>query len=99
MRTAALFSLALVLVPSTVEAAWATRVLGGRSTQVYVPASSSPHGRRSLLVALHGCAQGTTPLQSAAGLADTAEALGMVVALPAKGGYPGCWEYFAAAPS
>jgi len=66
---------------------------------VYVPATNSPHGGRSLLVVLHGCAQGNTPLQGAGGFAETAEALGMVIALPAKGGFPGCWEYFSPSPS
>ncbi|MBC8067267.1 MAG: PHB depolymerase family esterase [Deltaproteobacteria bacterium] len=91
-------ALGVLLAPQLVHAAWETRELAGTSVELYTPAGVSPIGDgRGLLVGLHGCAQTATVLRDHAGLEGTAEALGVVIALPLVpdgGVIAGCWDYY-----
>lgn len=75
---------------------WDSKSIGGLSTSVYVPATSSPIGEgRALLIVLHGCTQANTAFQTA-NLDKAAEEYGMVIAVPdaaEKKGY-NCWGYW-----
>lgn len=89
---------ALAGAPAVARAEWETRDLGGTSTHVYTPASSSPIGRgRALLVVLHGCSQLASTLRDHGNFEAAAEGFGFVIALPSVPGggvLAGCWNYY-----
>lgn len=71
---------ALAGAPAVARAEWETRDLGGTSTHVYTPASSSPIGRgRALLVVLHGCSQLASTLRDHGNFEGAAEGFGFVI--------------------
>lgn len=92
---------ALLAAPS-VDAGWnsAEEPLFEHPTWIYIPSSTMPNGKRALLLALHGCAQTHTELKDWGNLVSTADAKGVVLALPSVGsqvwsGNPSakCWDY------
>lgn len=87
-----------VLVPAHARAGWTAQTLAGTAVEVYTPESASPTGDgRALFVILHGCGQTAAVLRTYGNLEATAEALGLVVALPdvPNGGVlAGCWDYY-----
>jgi poly(3-hydroxybutyrate) depolymerase len=96
----AMFTLALVLVPTLAHAAWETKQLATMSVEVYTPASASPIGDgHGLLVALHGCSQTGSQLRQYGNFEAAAEDFGLVIALPTVPGggvVAGCWNYYGA---
>ncbi|MFL0798157.1 MAG: PHB depolymerase family esterase [Cellvibrionaceae bacterium] len=100
MRFGAL-ALACLGLSSVAEAGWQSEtVIGGKlNTILYVPTTAPAlAGKRALMVSLHGCAQGNDDYQSGANWQATADAYGMVVALPdaSKEGTYGslrCWNF------
>ncbi|GAB3161238.1 hypothetical protein GCM10027059_10910 [Myceligenerans halotolerans] len=77
---------------------WSSRTAGGMTTQLYVPSSAPaiPAGR-ALTINLHGCVQTSSDLRSGGNWESTADAYGMVVAVPAApdgGVIAGCWDYY-----
>ncbi len=66
--------------------------------QLYLPDSAPPVGeRRALMVGLHGCRQDAELMRARANWAPTADAFGLVVALPTVpdgGKIAGCWDYY-----
>lgn len=81
------------------QGAWETRTSGEITVHVYAPAAAAPEAGRPLLVALHGCSQSASTLRDEGGFEDTAEAHGMVVAVPRVPGggvIAGCWDYYGA---
>lgn len=77
---------------------WSTRTTAGMSTHVYLPESEPalPAGR-ALMINLHGCIQTATDLREGGNWTSTADAYGMVVAIPdaPNGGVLlGCWDYY-----
>ncbi|MBL0884917.1 extracellular catalytic domain type 1 short-chain-length polyhydroxyalkanoate depolymerase [Myceligenerans indicum] len=77
---------------------WSSRSAGGMTTELYMPTSAPaiPAGR-ALMVNLHGCVQTSSDLRSGGNWESTADAYGMVVAVPAvpNGGViAGCWDYY-----
>ncbi len=75
---------------------WDSKSIGGLSTSVYVPATSSPVGEgKSLLIVLHGCLQSNTAFKTA-NLDKAAEEYGMVIAAPYAAEKKGmsCWGYW-----
>ncbi|MES2296158.1 MAG: PHB depolymerase family esterase [Pseudomonadota bacterium] len=97
------FALALLLLPTLpARAAWNAQAdtVRAHRTWIYTPASTLAGGRRGLLIVLHGCVQGIDELKQFGGFEAGAQALGMVVALPAvgqrvwQGSVAGqCWDY------
>ena len=87
-----------IAAPGIAAAQWQTISTLEMSAQVYVPEAQSEVGSgRALLVGLHGCVQSAADLQSRANLEASAEALGVVVALPDVpfgGVIAGCWDYY-----
>ncbi|MFL0809029.1 MAG: PHB depolymerase family esterase [Agarilytica sp.] len=76
-------------------------VVGGKLyTHIYVP-NTAPviNGRRALMVSMHGCGQTNSDFKQGANWPSTADAYGMVVALPQASGeglYGGlleCWNF------
>jgi poly(hydroxyalkanoate) depolymerase family esterase len=103
-RMAKISLVAILLTLSfTASAAWKQEAVGGFSTvHIYTPVNSqSPIGKgRSLMVVLHGCAQGSVEFKTAK-LEAAAEEYGMVIALPEaqyKEGFS-CWGYWNATKS
>lgn len=101
--TVSLVSLVLALgglgFAGEARAGWEMRNAGGMSVHVYTPASESPLGGHALLVALHGCTQTATQLKDLGNFEESADAFGMVVALPdvpGGGVLAGCWNYYGA---
>jgi poly(3-hydroxybutyrate) depolymerase len=69
-------------------------------TWIYTPSTAMPDDKHSLLIVLHGCAQTHTEIKTFGNLVPTAEANGVVVAVPFVGDefFPGsplakCWDY------
>jgi poly(3-hydroxybutyrate) depolymerase len=68
-------------------------------TWIYTPSTALPDGRHPLLIVLHGCAQTHTEIKNFGNLVPSAEANGIVVAVPFVGneffGSPlqMCWDY------
>ncbi|MCP4117528.1 MAG: PHB depolymerase family esterase [Desulfobacteraceae bacterium] len=93
-----ILSVVLLICTGVVNAGtWQRESAGGFSeVYIYSPESVSPIGSgRSLLIALHGCAQTNEDMKGAIWEAAS-EAYGMVVALPEamhKEGF-GCWGYW-----
>lgn len=77
---------------------WTARTAGGMTTQLYVPSTAATLGTgRALMVNLHGCVQTSAALRDGGNWAATADARGMVVAIPAApngGVLLGCWDYY-----
>lgn len=77
---------------------WSARTAGGMTTQLYVPSTAPTLGTgRALMVNLHGCVQTSAALRDGGNWAATADARGMVVAIPAApngGVLLGCWDYY-----
>ncbi|WP_206443570.1 PHB depolymerase family esterase [Nocardioides turkmenicus] len=77
---------------------WTARTAGGMTTQLYVPSSAPMLGTgRALMVNLHGCVQTSANLRDGGNWTATADARGMVVAIPAApngGVLLGCWDYY-----
>jgi poly(3-hydroxybutyrate) depolymerase len=82
-------------------AAWNSSQEGifNHPTWIYTPSSTLSSGKRGLLVVLHGCAQTNSDLKTFGNLVPTAEAKGLVMAVPSVGSnYWGtdaqrCWDY------
>lgn len=71
-------------------------------TWIYTPSTALPNGKHPLLFVLHGCMQTHTELKNFGNLVPTAEANGVVLAVPSVGSEafgPGCWDYDRAADS
>jgi len=65
-------------------------------TWIYTPSRAMPDGKHPLLVVLHGCDQTHDQIKTFGNLVPTAEANGIVVAVPSVGNEffgPGCWDY------
>ena len=66
---------------------------------IYTPSTAMPNGKHPFLIVLHGCAQTHTEIKEVGNLVPTAEANGVVVAVPFVGskffGTPQqkCWDY------
>ncbi|QIX26294.1 PHB depolymerase family esterase [Nocardioides sp. JQ2195] len=77
---------------------WSTETVAGMQVQLYVPSTAPARpGGRALMVNLHGCAQAATDLKNAGNWTATADAYGMVVAIPSApdgGVLFGCWDYY-----
>lgn len=77
---------------------WSTATIAGMNVRLYVPTSEPAAGTgRALMVNLHGCAQNSADLQEHGNWAASAEAHGMIVALPDApdgGVIMGCWDYY-----
>lgn len=76
--------------------AWKTERIGGLSTSLYTPDTTSPVGEgKSLLIVLHGCIQPTSNFKTA-NLDKAAEEYGMVIAVPDAADKAGmsCWGYW-----
>ena len=54
-------------------------------TWIYTPSTAMPDGKHPLLIVLHGCAQTHTEIKNFGNLVPTAEANGIVVAVPSVG--------------
>lgn len=97
-RLGARFVLATALLPATAAAAWESKTAGGMNTHVYTPATVSKIGDgRALMIVLHGCTQTAQHLRDHGNFEPTAEAFGVVVAVPdvPDGGViAGCWDYY-----
>jgi poly(hydroxyalkanoate) depolymerase family esterase len=68
----------------------------GHPTWIFTPSTARSDGKRSLLIALHGCDQSHTQLKEFGNLTPAAEANGTVIAVPSVGSKafgPGCWDY------
>jgi poly(3-hydroxybutyrate) depolymerase len=93
---------AVAVAPAETSAAaagtWSARTAGGMTTQLYVPSTAPTLGTgRALMVNLHGCVQTSAALRDGGNWAATADARGMVVAIPAApngGVLLGCWDYY-----
>lgn len=79
-------------------AAWTSEAIAGTTVELYTPAGVSSVGDgRALMVVLHGCTQEAAALREHGNLAATADALGVVMAVPAVPGggvVAGCWDYY-----
>src|SRR4051812_26685920 len=77
---------------------WSSTTIGNMNVQLYVPDTPPPKsGKRALMVSLHGCLQKNTDFKMLGNWDATADAFGMVVALPLVpngGKILGCWDYF-----
>jgi poly(3-hydroxybutyrate) depolymerase len=65
-------------------------------TWIYTPSTAMPDGKHPLLIVLHGCAQTHTEIKNFGNLVPTAEANGIVVAVPSVGSESvslQCWDY------
>lgn len=84
--------------PAAAAGAWTARTAGGMTTQLYVPSTAPTLGTgRALMVNLHGCVQTSANLRDGGNWTATADARGMVVAIPAApngGVLLGCWDYY-----
>lgn len=92
--------LALAFVSGAASAGWnsSPETIAGHPTWIYTPSTAMPDGKHPLLVVLHGCDQSHTQLKQFGNLVSTAEANGLVVAVPfvgakAFGGDLKCWDY------
>jgi len=89
---------ALLAWPGLAFAEWTSVTTLQTSARVYVPQTHSPIGvGRGLLVGLHGCLQTASDLEMLGNLETSAEALGVVLALPDApfgGVIAGCWDYY-----
>ncbi|CAN5427952.1 hypothetical protein BH11ACT8_BH11ACT8_29040 [soil metagenome] len=78
--------------------AWTSETLAGMNVRIYVPTSAPAIADgRALMVNLHGCIQTNADLASGGNWQATADAYGMVVAIPAApngGVVAGCWDYY-----
>ncbi|WP_341240891.1 PHB depolymerase family esterase, partial [uncultured Nocardioides sp.] len=77
---------------------WTSETIAGMNVRLYVPTTAPAIADgRALMVNLHGCVQTNTDLQTAGNWQATADAYGMVVAVPAApngGVIAGCWDYY-----
>jgi poly(3-hydroxybutyrate) depolymerase len=91
-------AIAAFLFAPTAHAQWETRTVGGMDSRIYTPASTSPIGDgHALMIVLHGCSQSADQLQDHGNFEATADAFGMVIALPnvpLGGVIAGCWDYY-----
>lgn len=68
---------------SSASGTWTTSTIAGMSVRLYVPESAPAlEEGRALMIGLHGCVQSASVLQQAGNWQATADAYGMVVALP-----------------
>src|SRR3954447_3474570 len=93
-----LAALSVLLAAPPAFAGWNTaeETISNHPTWIYAPGSTLGNGKHGLLVALHGCAQTNDDLRGFGNLPATAEAAGLVVAVPDVGSNnraPGCWDY------
>ncbi len=88
----------MMATPAEASAAWSSELLAGTSVEVYTPKSTSPTGDgRALMIVLHGCTQQASALRDLGNLEGTAEAMGVVMAVPSVPGggvVAGCWDYY-----
>ncbi|MFL0801824.1 MAG: PHB depolymerase family esterase [Agarilytica sp.] len=90
-----------VVATSANAGSWRSEAtIGGKlKTHVYVPTSSPRlNNKRALMVSLHGCGQTHSDFKTGANWRSTADAYGMVVALPKSSnegsyGWLGCWNF------
>ena len=93
-------TMAALLAPPPASAAgtWSSESVAGMGLRLYVPDSAPALDEgRALMINLHGCIQTNADLQSGGNWQDTADAFGMVIALPAApagGVIAGCWDYY-----
>ncbi|GAA5148562.1 hypothetical protein GCM10023340_22550 [Nocardioides marinquilinus] len=82
----------------TPEGGWTTRGVAGLDVRVHLPGTAPTLGRgRALMIGLHGCGQTGRELAATGSWVATADAHGMVVALPTVpdgGVLAGCWDYY-----
>lgn len=78
--------------------AWTSETVAGMNLRLYVPTTAPAiTDGRALMVNLHGCVQTNSDLVSGGNWQATADAYGMVVAIPAApngGVIAGCWDYY-----
>ncbi len=97
------FLSSIILMSNTANAgAWRSEsTVGGKlKTHVYVPTTTPAlNNKRALMVSIHGCGQTHTNFKDGANWPATADAYGMVVALPLAskeglyGLLAGCWNF------
>jgi poly(3-hydroxybutyrate) depolymerase len=93
--------LAFVAASGAAVAGWnaSPESIEGHPTWIYTPSTAMPNGKHPLLIVLHGCMQSHTELKQSGNLVPTAEANGIVLAVPFVGnrffGLPQhkCWDY------
>ncbi len=77
---------------------WSQETIAGMNVRIYTPNTAPAHpAGRALMVNLHGCVQTNTDLANAGNWEATADAYGMVVAVPGApngGVLLGCWDYY-----
>lgn len=94
-----LFVVAVTAAPINLAVAgWNTtpEPIENHPTWIFTPSTALPDGKHPLLIALHGCDQTHTQIKEFGNLVPTAEANGVVVAVPGVGSRafgPGCWDY------
>lgn len=83
---------------SATTGTWTTETIAGMSVRLYTPVTAPALGSgRALMINLHGCIQKAQDLQTNGNWTATADAYGMVVALPDApdgGVIAGCWDYY-----
>lgn len=83
---------------AAISGQWTTETIAGMSVHIYTPTTAPAlASKRALMIALHGCAQTNTEMRTGGNWEATADAYGMVVAVPAApdgGVIAGCWDYY-----
>lgn len=83
---------------AAISGQWSTETIAGMSVHLYTPTTAPAlASKRALMIALHGCAQTNTDMRTGGNWEATADAYGMVVAVPAApdgGVIAGCWDYY-----
>ena len=83
---------------AAISGQWSTETIAGMSVHLYTPTTAPAlASKRALMIALHGCAQTSTEMRTGGNWEATADAYGMVVAVPAApdgGVIAGCWDYY-----
>ena len=84
--------------PAKASGQWSTETIGGMRVHIYTPQTAPAlAGKRALMIGLHGCAQTNDEMRTGGNWEATADAYGMVVALPGApdgGVIAGCWDYY-----
>jgi len=86
--------------PASAEWNASAETIQQHPTWIYTPSTALSNGKHPLLFVLHGCMQTHTELKKFGNLVATAEANGVVLAVPSVGDEafgPGCWDYDGAA--
>jgi poly(3-hydroxybutyrate) depolymerase len=84
--------------PAKSAAQWSTETIAGMRVHLYTPQTAPALAdKRALMIGLHGCAQTNDDMRAGGNWEATADAYGMVVALPGApdgGVIAGCWDYY-----